>query len=365
MATVINSTELHEILNLTPTHHNIMLVGKHGIGKSEILTAYYRAKGIKVVTLFLGQMSDPGDIIGLPSKIEATDSQGNVKSVTDFTPPYWFPIDSNPIVLFLDELNRARPEILQTVMDLTLNRKLAGKTLPEGSRVIAAVNDGDEYQLTDLDPALVSRFNIYEFRPTAEEWLNWAVGEKLDSRVIGFIQDNPSWLDGDSTDKKASYNGLEKSADRRAWKKVSDVMLNVQEIKDIHKRMVAGIVGAAAAAAFLRFALNNNAITGKELLLQYSKTIKRVEFYQLHELAILNESIFRFLHNCKLNNKENATVAKNLEKYVDWLNDTNRKEALANFITVFEKGDYSNAIVFIVVNAPKFHERLLKFVSEI
>ena len=28
------------------------------------------------------------------------------------------------VALFLDELNRARPEILQTVMDLALNRKL-------------------------------------------------------------------------------------------------------------------------------------------------------------------------------------------------------------------------------------------------
>lgn len=38
-------------------------------------------------------------------------------------PPYWFPVDGKPIVLFLDELNRARPEVLQTIMDLALNRK--------------------------------------------------------------------------------------------------------------------------------------------------------------------------------------------------------------------------------------------------
>jgi hypothetical protein len=51
------------------------------------------------------------------------------------------------------------------------NRKLAGKSLPKGSRIISAVNAGEEYQLTDLDPALVSRFNIYEFKPTVQEWL--------------------------------------------------------------------------------------------------------------------------------------------------------------------------------------------------
>ena len=366
MAIVINSTELKETLNLTPATQNIMLVGKHGIGKSEILTNYFQNEGMKVVTLFLGQMSDPGDIIGLPSKIETKDSKGNITSQTDFTPPYWFPIDGKPIVLFLDELNRARPEILQTVMDLTLNRKLAGKLLPTGSRVIAAVNDGEEYQLTDLDPALVSRFNIYEFKPTVEEWLNWAVANKLDNRVVNFIQDNPTWLDGDTNDKKKNaYQGLDKSADRRAWKKVSDVMLKVDIIKDIHKKIIAGIIGAAATAAFVRSAQQNNTITGKDLLTKYDKTIKNIEKYQLHEFAILNESIFRFLNNAKFNERENKLVSENLAKYIDWLRVNKQKEALANFTTIFEKGTYEQAIVFMVVNAKEVYDMLTDFVEKL
>ena len=90
-----------------------------------ILEDFFAARREKVVTLFLGQMSDPGDLIGLPHLDEATGR-------TEFMLPYWFPVDGKPVVLFLDELNRARPEVLQTVMDLTLNRKLAGKSLPEG-----------------------------------------------------------------------------------------------------------------------------------------------------------------------------------------------------------------------------------------
>ena len=366
MAIMINTSELKETLNLTPASQNLMLVGKHGIGKSEILTEYFNAEGMKVVTLFLGQMSDPGDIIGLPSRVETKDVNGNITSQTDFTPPYWFPVDGKPIVLFLDELNRARPEILQTVMDLTLNRKLAGKALPEGSRVIAAVNDGDEYQLTDLDPALVSRFNIYEFKPSVEEWLNWAVANKLDERVINFIQDNPTWLDGDAGDnKKREYQGLDKSADRRAWKKVSDIMLRVDTIKDLHKRIIGGVVGAAAAAAFIRSALQSNAITGKDLLLKYDKTMKTVEKYQLHEFAILNESVFRFLENVKLDEREKKLAAKNLRQYIDWLRTNKKKEALANFTSIFEKGTYSQAIVFMVTAASDVYDMLNEFVEKL
>jgi len=354
---MINITELKQTLEFTPSTQNIMLVGKHGIGKSEILTSYFNSKGMKVVTLFLGQMADPGDIIGIPSKVEQIDANGKATSRTDFTPPYWFPQDGKPIVLFLDELNRARPEILQTVMDLTLNRKLAGKALPKGSYVISAVNDGDEYQLTDLDPALVSRFNIYEFKPTVEEWLNWAVSEHLDDRVVDFIQDNPTWLDGNNRE----YKGLDKTADRRAWKHVSDVIHKVDTITDIHKRIIAGIVGVGAAAAFIQSALQHNAITGKDLLLKYDKTIKTVEKYQLHEFAILNESVFRFLENAELKKNEKKTVAENLGKYIDFL--SNNSEALANFTTIFEKDTYIRAASFMVINAPKVYNTLNDYVE--
>ena len=361
MAVTINTSELIETLEFTPSTQNVMLVGKHGIGKSEILTSFFNSKGMKVVTLFLGQMADPGDIIGLPSKVEKQDAEGNVTSQTDFTPPYWFPVDGKPIVLFLDELNRARPEILQTVMDLTLNRKLAGKALPEGSYVISAVNDGDEYQLTDLDPALVSRFNIYEFKPTVEEWLNWATQHKLDERVINFIQDNPTWLDGDKSD----YQGLDKSADRRAWKKVSDIMLKTNVIKDIHKRIIAGIVGSGGAAAFIRSAQQHNVITGKDLLLKFDKTMKNVEKYQLHEFAILNESVFRFLDNSSFNEREKKLVAKNLGQYTDFLYTKKKKEALANFTSIFEKGTYNHAITFMMINATEVYDMLNDFMEEL
>ena len=72
MATNVNTKELKEILETTPSKQNIMLVGKHGIGKSEILTEFFEKKGMKVTALFLGQMSDPGDLIGLPRLDETT-----------------------------------------------------------------------------------------------------------------------------------------------------------------------------------------------------------------------------------------------------------------------------------------------------
>ena len=45
MSVKIDSNLLMEILEETPASQNIMLMGKHGIGKSQILEKFYSEKG--------------------------------------------------------------------------------------------------------------------------------------------------------------------------------------------------------------------------------------------------------------------------------------------------------------------------------
>ena len=93
--------------------------------------------------------------------------------------------------------------------------------------------------------------------------------------------------------------------------------------------------------------------------------MKTVEKYQLHEYAILNESVFRFLENAKLNEREKKLVGENLGKYLDYLRSMKKKEALANFTSIFEKGSYEKAIAFMVVNATTVYEMLNEFVESL
>ena len=355
----VNITELKQLLEATPASHNIMLVGNHGIGKSEILSEYYGSLGMPVVALFLGQMSDPGDLIGLPCKDEKTGK-------TDFMPPYWFPTDGKPIVLFLDELNRARPEILQTVMDLALNRKLAGKLLPEGSRIISAVNAGDQYQLTDLDPALVSRFNIVNFKPTAEEWLLWARKSGLDPRVVGFIDENRMWLDKDPDQKEGADTGLDKNPDRRAWKKVSDVVADKAELKEIDSKIISSIVGPKAASAFIQNAATRKILSGREVLSGFgkAKVMDTIAEYGIHQLSVVNEGIYRHLEVEKVREKDFSTYSENLMSYFQYLTK-HRKEAAAHFANIYVQGTYQEAIGFIATKCPMLVMMLVSYVKGI
>lgn len=354
MSITISEQKLYKLLETMPAEQNIMLSGRHGIGKSEILTRFYQKRGMKVVSLFLGQMSDPGDLIGLPHKDEKSGR-------TEFMPPYWFPVDGKPIVLFLDELNRARPEVLQTIMDLALNRKLAGKKLPEGSILISAVNDGEEYQLTDLDPALVSRFNIYTFMPTIAEWLLWANENGLDERVTGFIHDHGEWLDGEN-EKVNQYQGLEKSPDRRAWKKVSDLIKNVAELNEDYKLFIAGIVGVRATAAFFAALNEMKEISGRDVLLGFRKVEDRLAEMQIHELSVINEDIYRYLQLGEFAAEE-IVIIENLTAYLTFLES--RKEAMAHFASLMTDGLYPNVGVFFALKASDIYQKLISFVCEL
>ena len=353
----VNTTELIQLLDITPSSHNLMLVGRHGIGKSEILTEYFQAKGMPVVALFLGQMADPGDLIGIPNRNAATGK-------TEFMPPYWFPLDGKPIVLFLDELNRARPEILQTIMDLALNSKLAGRQLPEGSRIISAVNEGEQYQLTDLDPALVSRFNIVNFQPTVEEWLLWADKGGVDKRVTSFIEENSIWLDRNPDMKEGEDTGLDKTPDRRAWKRVSDIIRDSEVITPLHQKAIASIVGAKAVVAFSNSVSQQKVISGRDVLFRLEKIKDKLEKYTLHELSMVNEGIFRLLEVEKIAEEEKPEVRRNLEAYFDLLVKT-RKEAAAHFANLYVRQTYPNAVAFIARECQVLTMTLVIYVKSI
>lgn len=334
---MINTPQLLHILRLTPADQNILLVGRHGIGKSEILTHFYKDMGMPVVTLFLGQMADPGDLIGLPREQDGR---------TIFLPPFWFPKDDQPIVLFLDELNRARSEMLQAVMDLCLNRTLASRALPEGSRLIAAINEGEDYQLTELDPALLSRFNTYHFAPTAGDWLAYAEHEKLDERVVRFIEHEPRWLT---------------EVDPRSFTRLAQAIAPLREITEHEGPFLSGIVGPAA-ARFLASLTGHNQLSALDVLTAFPQHEAEIRSYRIHQLSVIHEGIFRYLDE---NPNSDTSYFVNLLSYVQLLVANEEREALAHMANLFASGTYSSAVAALVTHCPGVYTILTNYVAQL
>lgn len=122
----------------------VLLEGSTGIGKSQIVSEFAKARGLGFVVLDLSLL-EPPDLIGLPVMEDGR---------TRYAYPAELPRDGCG-VLMLEELNRAEIPVMQPALQLLSARRLHAYELPEGWTCVAAINpeDGD-YQVNRLDPAL-------------------------------------------------------------------------------------------------------------------------------------------------------------------------------------------------------------------
>jgi hypothetical protein len=173
-----------------PAEISVLAKGPTGIGKSHIFHQVGKNLNLPVVDRRLSQMTE-GDIIGLPELIDG---------VTRFAPVDWLVKACNePVILFFDELNRATLEVQQCAFQIVLDRELNGNKLHPETRVYAAVNEGSEYQVLDMDPALLRRFWAIDLEPTVDDWLSWASSrDDIPEVVRVFIRNNPNFLRHDT-----------------------------------------------------------------------------------------------------------------------------------------------------------------------
>ena len=94
---------------VTDVRKPILLRGRHGVGKSQVVYQFADGVGLPVVERRASQMTE-GDLIGLPSVDNGR---------TSWNPPDWFKTAcETPVVLFLDEVDRATIEVRQGIFEL-------------------------------------------------------------------------------------------------------------------------------------------------------------------------------------------------------------------------------------------------------
>jgi len=236
----------------------VLLRGRHGVGKSQVVYQIAKQMGLPVVERRASQMTE-GDLVGLPS------IEGNR---TSFNPPDWFKqACEEPVVLFLDEVDRATLEVRQGIFELTDSRKLNGHYLHADTLVFAAINGGEhgeQYQVNEMDPAELDRWSVWDIEPTVEDWLDWGK-ENVDSLIWDFINQNRDHLEhnGDIEPNK-------RYPSRRSWDRLNQVLVGANLMEAPGPQMFAlaqSFVGFEAAVAFNDFAQNyDRQVTVEQLL---------------------------------------------------------------------------------------------------
>ena len=195
----VNVSELEEILDrylgsTTRLNYALKIVGHPGIGKSAIV----RETAIRKNFLFIDTrlaFKENIDLGGYP--VPDHENRRMIYYRPRFIPPEQVPAGYDGIVWFLDEANRAHPTVIQTLFQIITENTCGEHPLPEKTFIILAGNlgEGDDTTITNFDDsALDSRLSILQLRPTANEWLKWAIRNSIHPSIINYIKLFPDRL---------------------------------------------------------------------------------------------------------------------------------------------------------------------------
>ena len=242
------------------------VIGKHGIGKSSVIAQYAKDNGYSFHPYFLGQMSDVGDILGLPEFDRNKD--GKALSVS-FIHPAKLPKKPKSI-LFFDELNRASKDLLQAIFQLALEGTLHDYTLPADSLIIMAMNPAtDDYSVLDFaDKAFADRFVHINLDPTHEEFHSYMNSRYKDSTVSRFLQQQTKLLE-EADLAPVTLDFVKPS--RRSWDRLQKLE-NTGIPENLFRECGMGIVGTTAMIAYGSWKESQvKILDGKDILANYDK----------------------------------------------------------------------------------------------
>lgn len=242
---------------------NVLFIGETGVGKTAIVLSYFEQAGLRC-KYFSAPTLDPYiDIIGVPR--EHRDENGD--TFLEFIQKREFAQDEIDVV-FIDELNRARPEVRNAVMEFVQMKSINGRKYNSLRMIWAAINPYDEegeYDVDRLDPAMMGRFPIkcYVDNRPCPAFFEAVFGDHIAHTAIGWWKDSLTENRRKLVPPRTLFDAVE-------WHllggDVSDVLpreVNSTEFKDILQAdpievQIAGFVGRNDRLGAEKFLKNPN-----------------------------------------------------------------------------------------------------------
>ncbi|MBT5638203.1 MAG: AAA domain-containing protein [Candidatus Peribacter sp.] len=318
-----------QIVNhVTAVRKPVLLRGRHGIGKSTVVYQFADKNNLEVVERRASQMTE-GDLVGLPTIEDKS---------TTFNPPDWFKAACDrPVVLFLDEVDRATLEVRQGIFELTDSRKLNGHNLHPDTLVFAAVNGGEhgsQYQVGEMDPAELDRWTVFDIDPTVEDWLSWASDAGISPEIWNFINQNRTHLE--HTD---DYEPNKVYPSRRSWERLDQCLTQaglLEEASPALYTLTSAFVGFEAAVAFNDYVQNYDRQVTTEDILVKGDFSKVADFGINDHTAIID----KFEAEGTFKDELDQELIDNLARYFVML----PSEVAMKLWTVMGKGEVNNTV---------------------
>jgi hypothetical protein len=337
-----------------PPHHAILMRASTGVGKSALVSQIANDLNLPLIDVRASIMSE-GDTQGYP------DLEGMKENkVMTFCMPSWFVrACEEPVVLFLDELNRGLPTVQQSFFQIVLDRCLGNDAdgnpynIHPETRIFAAVNHGNEYDVNDMDPALLRRFWTVDLNPSKSDWVKWAKSKNVDNLIIEFLNTRTSHLFVDISKVKPG-NVFPTPA---SWARFDEVLkyLNIDLMEsrdkfDIYSTAI-GFLGSETSIEFTDFVKKYEVIvTPDELLSSFNKCKFKLE-------AMSNDrinSLIERLGEHSITNDWTVSQSKNAAKLGKMISE----EMMIHFWSCVTQGKNLNSI-------QTFHKEIGEYVVSI
>ena len=301
-----------------PPQMAILMRGPTGVGKSHMGKALSTELGLPFIDV-RGSTMDESQVSGIPD-FETSKELG----VSTFCLPSWYVrACREPVVIMLDELNRSMPQVMQSFFQIVLDRELGNNAEGEAvrlhpdTRVIAAVNHGNEYDVNDMDPALLRRFWVVDLEPSIEDWIEWAGNNDIDPLTIDFVRQHPehhrvdpgSVEPGTVIPTPASWHRLDESLRHMGMAPIDQAGSRPDGLY----ALASGFVGTEAAIAYSEFIARYERVISAEDVLDGKIDTKRAKELSAAEgLGVIDKVI-----NWSKDNKISKKQAKNVAAFLD------------------------------------------------
>lgn len=333
------------------------LEGESGIGKTSIIEQYAKAKEMDCIIMGVASL----DHIEFYGRTVSTDIVAgyNDEKFTVFKKsiPNWvskiLENDKNnkETLLFIDELNRAEPQNLQSLMNLILKKEFGSDSikLPESLFIVCAGNpiDDGNYLVEALDKAMLSRMAIVKVKATLESWKkSYALlhDKKYDRQtihplIISYLDNNRSDFLLESAEDDMSDPGM----DPRRWDMISRVLYSYEKDDSNSNSLIALLSTVSSKAVAPK--LVNYIKTSK--VLTFTKIQKQlVEFLSSHK----EEDFKEYLSENKHDNAEYLELIKSIQSQFNGAQPVTQINILNSCFYAVEAESVSDDIFAIMLN---------------
>ena len=200
MNNMLSFTQVLNLIAAVGDKRTVIVEGENGIGKTALFHALKKhpkfADHIAVDPVDCTQLSDGS--VWMPDldrengvSRELPNERFGVSKVNQLGVN-----GAKPIMVFLDEIAKAPQFIKNVLAPIIYERRVGNYHMPEGSVVFCATNLAVEGLGDSIQAHLRNRLVFVKMRkPTAGEWVNWAIDKGVNASVIAFVNSYAQVMD--------------------------------------------------------------------------------------------------------------------------------------------------------------------------